>query len=209
MLSPHELDRMSAALENTPMSPVFVFVDLLEDFFAKPPMSHRRPRICNAVNDLVGLARQHEYPIVWVRQEFEPDLNDAYVSMRETGTRITIRGTGGSDLLEELKRVSSDHEIVKKRYSAFFGTNLARLLQELGCDRIVLGGANTHACVRATAVDAFQMDYHVILAADAISSYDEQYHRESMRYLAQSIGKAMSNDEIKDHLDAASGGSNA
>jgi nicotinamidase-related amidase len=191
------------------MRPVFVFVDLLEDFFAKPPLSRRRPRLCNAVNDLVGLARQHEYPIVWIRQEFEPDLSDAYVSMRETGTRITIRGTAGSDLLKELKRASNDHEIVKKRYSAFFGTDLARLLHELRCDPIVLGGVNTHACVRATAVDAFQMDYHVILATDAISSYDEQYHRESMRYLEQSIGKAMSNVEIKERFGAASGGSNA
>ncbi|APV48306.1 hypothetical protein BWI17_00580 [Betaproteobacteria bacterium GR16-43] len=183
------------------MKPVFLFVDLLEDFFANPPLSDRRPRICAAVNDLVGFARQHAYPIVWVRQEFEPDLSDAFVSMRETGTRITIKGTGGSDLLTELQRAPNDHEIVKKRYSAFFGTNLARLLDELGCDRIVMGGVNTHACVRSSAVDAFQMDYRIILAAETISSYDEQYHRESMRYLEQSIGKAMSNVEIRDHLE--------
>jgi nicotinamidase-related amidase len=195
--------RTLGATGGVPMKPVFVLVDLLEDFFTKPPLSQGRPRICNAVNDLVDFARQHGYPIVWVRQEFEPDLSDAYVSMRETGTRVTIRGTGGSALLVELKRASNDHEIVKKRYSAFFGTNLARLLRELGCDRIVLGGVNTHACVRATAVDAYQMDYHVILAVETISSYDEQYHCESLRYLEQSIGKAMSNVHIKDHLGDA------
>lgn len=186
------------------MRPIFVFVDLLEDFFAKPPLSQGRPRICTAVNDLVDFARQHKYPIVWVRQEFEPDLSDAFVSMRESGTRITIRGTGGSDLLSELNRAEMDHEIVKKRYSAFFGTGLERLLGELGCDRIVMGGVNTHACIRASAIDAFQRDYRVIFAGETISSYDEQYHRESMRYLEQSIGKAMSNIEIKKHLGVPS-----
>jgi nicotinamidase-related amidase len=185
------------------MKPVFVFVDLLEDFFAKSPLSNQRLGICRAVNDLAGFARQREYPVVWIRQEFEPDLSDAFLSMRETGTRITIRGTGGSDLLTELNRSPSDHEIVKKRYSAFFGTDLARLLDELRCDQVVLGGVNTHACVRASAIDAFQRDYHVILAAEAISSYDEQYHRESMRYLEQSIGKAMNNAEIKGLLGVA------
>jgi nicotinamidase-related amidase len=185
------------------MKPVFVFVDMLEDFFASPPLSDRRLDICSAINDLTEFAREHEYPIVWIRQEFQPDLSDAYLSMRDTGNRITIRGTGGSDLLAELKQSPNDREIVKKRYSGFFGTGLAKLLAELSCDKIVLGGVNTHACIRATAVDAFQRDYRVILASEAISSYDEQYHQESMRYLEQSIGKTMNNLEIKCHLGIA------
>jgi len=43
----------------------------------------------------------------------------------------------------------------------------------------------------------------VILAVDSISSYDGEYHRESMRYLAQSIGTSMTNSEIKDLVSAA------
>ncbi len=185
------------------MKPVFVFVDLLEDFFSKPPLSERKALLCNAVNDLCAFARRNSYPIVWVRQEFEADLSDAYRSMRETGNRITIRGTAGCAVLSELDRDHGDYEIVKKRYSAFFGTGLKQLLGKLECDRIVMGGVNTHACVRASAVDAFQMDYLVILAAEAISSYDDQYHHESMRYLAQSIGKPMSNAQIKESLGVA------
>jgi isochorismate hydrolase len=92
---------------------------------------------------------------------------------------------------------------VKKRYSAFFGTQLAQLLESVRCSHLIIGGVNTHACVRATAVDAFQLDYNVILATDSIASYDEEYHRESIRYLAQSIGQPMNNGEVRECLRGA------
>jgi len=66
-----------------------------------------------------------------------------------------------------------------------------------------MGGVNSHACVRTSAIDAFQLDYRVVLASDSISSYDDEYHRESMRYLEQSIGKVMTNDQIIEYLGSA------
>ena len=182
------------------MNPVFVFVDLLEDFFSKPPLSARRAALSTAVNDLASFARKNGFPVIWVRQEFEPDLSDALLSMRQTGTRVTIRGTGGCDVIKEIERRPGDAEVVKKRYSAFFGTPLAQLLANARCSHLVIGGVNTHACVRATAIDAFQRDYNVILATDSIASYDDEYHRESIRYLAQSIGRPMTNGEIRECL---------
>lgn len=180
--------------------PVFIFVDLLEDFFQEPPLSERRETLTKAANELVGLARKLSAPIIWVRQEFEPDLSDAFLSMRLTGRRVTIRGTPGCELLSELDQRPGDHEIVKQRYSAFFGTELEEILEEQRCTHLVVSGVNSHACVRMTAVDAYQRDYHVILAEEAISSYDDEYHRESMRYLEWSIGKRMKNAEIESEL---------
>lgn len=185
------------------MKPVFIFVDLLEDFFTQPPLSTRREALVAAANELAGIAREASAPVIWVRQEFEPDLSDAFLSMRQTGRRVTIKGTPGCQLLAELDRRPHDHEIVKQRYSAFFRTGLDGLLESLGCTHVVICGVNTHACVRATAIDAYQRDIHVLLARDAISSYDDEYHRESMRYLERSIGTALSNAELADLLQRA------
>ncbi len=178
------------------MRPVFIFVDLLEDFLSQPPLDAQRSALARAVNELAGMARTAGAPVIWVRQAFEPDLSDAFLSMRQTGRRVTIRGTPGCRTIAELERRPEDHEIVKKRYSAFFRTGLDELLQRLGCTHTVIGGVNSHACVRMTAIDAYQRDYHVILAREAIASYDAEYHRESMRYLTRSIGAAFSNREI-------------
>lgn len=179
------------------MRPVFLFVDLLNDFFMEPPLSVERGRLAQAVNELVGFARASACPVIWVRQEFEPDLSNAFLRMRETGRRVTIKGTEGCQLLAELDRRPDDHEVVKQRYSAFFGTELADVLKSLSCTHLIVAGVNSQACVRATAIDAYQMDYPIILATEAISSYDPEFHRESMRYLAQSIGTPMDNDDLR------------
>jgi nicotinamidase-related amidase len=179
------------------ITPVFIFVDLLEDFFSQPPLASRRQMLARAANDLARMARDISAPLIWVRQEFEPDLGDAFLSMQQTGRRVTIRGTQGCQLLAELDRRPHDYEVVKKRYSAFFGTGLAELLASLGCTHTVICGVNTHACVRTTAIDAYQRDFQVLLPQEAISSYDEEYHRESMRYLARSIGTVLSTAELE------------
>lgn len=187
--------RMS--IEKQEVRPVFLFVDLLNDFFMEPPLSTQRAALTQAVNELARFARAAACPVVWVRQEFESDLSDAFLRMRESGRRVTIKGTEGCQLLSELVRHEGDHEIVKRRYSAFFGTGLAELLDTLSCTHLIMGGVNSHACIRATAIDAYQMDYRIVLATDAISSYDPEFHRESMRYLAQSIGTPMNNADIR------------
>ncbi len=169
----------------------------------EPPLATRRTALVEAVNDLSGFARAAGHPVVWVRQEFEPDLSDAFLRMRETGRRVTIRGTRGCLLLEELVQAPADIVIVKRRYSAFFGTGLAELLERLGCSHLVIGGVNTHACVRTTAIDAYQRDYQVVLAEEAIDSYDPEFHRESFRYLCQSIGTPLRNEALKAWAAAA------
>lgn len=53
--------------------------------------------------------------------------------------------------------------------SAFFGTTLASLLAARGCDSVVLAGASTSGCVRATAVDAVQHGYPTLVVRDAVA----------------------------------------
>jgi nicotinamidase-related amidase len=185
------------------VTPAFIFIDLLEDFLGKPPLTDQRARIATAVTELAVIARRAGFPVIWVRQEFETDLSDAFLSMREAGTSVTIKGTVGCQLISEIETERGDYEIIKKRYSAFYNTGLSQLLGDLGCTHVVICGVNTHACVRTTAVDAFQRDFHVLLATDAIASYDEEYHRESLRYMEQSIGVAMNNRDIEAAIRAA------
>lgn len=173
-----------------------VVIDMLEDFFKSPPLSEKREGLTRATNTLVQQARQSGGMVVWIRQEFEPDLSDAYLSMKDHNTHITIRGTKGCQILRELDVANEDSVLIKKRYSAFYQTDLTKLLEVASIEHLVLTGVNTHACVRATAVDAYQQDFRVSLATDAVDSYDEQYHRESLRYLEQSIARLTSTETL-------------
>jgi nicotinamidase-related amidase len=72
------------------------------------------------------MMRERGCPIVWVRQEFQADLSDAFLEVRAKGISITIKGTPGCQIIPELPIRPSEIVIVKKRYSAFFGPLFAR-----------------------------------------------------------------------------------
>jgi nicotinamidase-related amidase len=174
-------------------------IDLLHDFLRQHE-AHRVGRLIKSTNELISWFRKAELPIIWVRQEFAPDLSDAFLEMRERGIHIAIAGTEGAQIDRRLDWNATDITIIKKRYSAFFGTALDDVLDRLGATDVVLAGVNTHACVRTAAIDAYQRDLKVILAADCMSSYDQEHAAITLRYIDGKIGKVMDNGEIREHI---------
>jgi nicotinamidase-related amidase len=181
--------------------PLLLVIDMQNDFLDGWPVAARESLI-RSTHDLVALIRTHGYPVVWVRQEFEADLSDAFREMKSKRISITIKGTSGCEIVPQLPLAGSDPVIVKKRYSAFFRTRLEEVLAELRPDTLILAGINTHACIRMTAIDAYQRDWPVIVASDCIGSYDEEHHAITLRYLQREIARAMSNQEISAALGA-------
>ena len=175
--------------------PLLIVIDMLQDFLESWEPA-RRERLVRSINELVGLMRSRGHAVLWVRQEFEPDLRDAFPEMKAKGIRKTIKGTPGCQMVAELAVSPSDPVIIKKRYSAFFGTTLDETLARLRPDTIVLAGIHTHACIRTTAIDAYQRDWSVILASDCIDSYDREHHEISLRYMKDKLAAVMSNEEI-------------
>jgi nicotinamidase-related amidase len=177
-------------------APALIVIDLLNDFLqAWAPAS--KQRLIRSTNALVGILRDHNRPVIWVRQEFQPDLRDAFPEMRAKGIRITIQGTPGCQIASELAVARSDTVVIKKRYSAFYGTDLDQVLAGLEPDGLILAGLNTHACVRVTAIDAYQRDWQVIVATDCVGSYDQEHHEISLRYMNGKIASVMSNEQIR------------
>jgi nicotinamidase-related amidase len=182
------------------MKAAIIIIDVLQDFFREGRLKQHRKKLVKSINGLVSIGRERDLPIIWIRQEFKDDLSDAFLALRKSGNKITIENTEGCQLLPELDRQESDHEIVKKRYSAFFKTEMDGLLGRLGVDTLIIAGVNTHACIRMAAVDAYQRDYKIILAIDCIDSYDKGFHNESLRYLEKTISLPLGNKEIKSRL---------
>lgn len=177
--------------------PALLIIDLLNDYFHDDPLRSQKNSLVNSVNQLIHVFRANHLPIIWVRQEFSPDLSDAFPEMKKRDVRITIAGTEGAKLLSGLEYRSSDFEVIKKRYSAFFQTNLDDLLLKIKANPIVIAGVNTHACIRTAAIDAYQRDFEIILARDCVSSYDEEHHRVSLKYMDGKIAQVLSNSQIE------------
>jgi nicotinamidase-related amidase len=179
------------------MKLILIVIDIQQDFFRDGPLAERRAQLSLKINDLVDSARVKNIPIVWVRQEYEPDLSDAPLHNRRNNKSVTIKGTDGCKILAELHHADKDYEIIKKRFSAFFMTNLDKILKQLDVDTIIITGVNTMTCVRVSAIDAYQRDYNVILALECVDAYDKEQHENSIKYLQYAVATGKTNEEIK------------
>lgn len=177
------------------MKPVLLVIDMLVDFLGAWSEADR-VTLVDGVSSLVQAFRTARRPVIWVRQEFEPDLSDAFLEMRRKNIRVAIKGARGCETIPELGVRPDEAQVIKKRYSAFFGTQLDHLLLAHAADTVVLAGINTHACVRTTAIDAYQRDLDVIIPREAVGSYDRDHEAVSLRYMDGKIASVMPLDTV-------------
>ncbi len=176
-----------------------IVIDMQNDFLERLEDDVRATLIANT-NQLIDIFRAFGCPVIWVQQLLSPDLSDAPLLMKDRGISVVIDGTPGARIHSELARHNKDPVVIKKRYSAFFGTDLERILSDLDPEQVTLAGVNTHACVRSTAIDAYQRDMRVLLASDCLASHDPDHGRISMAYMDRNIAVAMANDQISDEM---------
>jgi len=98
-----------------------------------------------------------------------------------------IRGTDGTRPILDLEPQPSDIVLEKRRFSAFFKTDLDQTLRTLHVDTIAVGGIHTHFCVISTAMDAVCHDFTTIILEDISASYKREIHQsfvDAYRYSA-------------------------
>jgi len=187
---------------------VLIVIDLIQDYFnpalwPKSELPGARARLVEATNELTAFFHAHKLPVLWFRQEFVPDLSDAFLHVRQNKKPYAVQGTIGCQLLPELKVTPEDRILVKKRYSAFFRTELDAVLGHMHPQLLVLAGITTPWCIRSTATDAYQRDYRVLLAREAMAAFTARDHFDSLQAMHGLIGNAFSNAEIADYLKSA------
>jgi nicotinamidase-related amidase len=192
---------LSGSPQEIEVTTALLIIDMQADFFIHATLASKREQLTESINQLDSTMRNHQKPVIWVRQEYQTDLSDAPLEVRKHAIHVTIKGTAGAAILPELAANENDHTIVKKRYSAFFETGLDTLLEALGCRRLIIAGVNTHACIRTTVVDAYQRDLEVILASDCVASRDPVHHDVSWRYMEGKLATGMTNTEIAALVD--------
>jgi maleamate amidohydrolase len=142
------------------------------------------------IKALIDKARVKGLPVIYTTGEGRPDKWDrgswSWKSSRadETGGAAPA-GTNtppidGNEIVAMIAPGPKDIVIRKQKPSGFFGSNLASYLTLLGCDSVIVTGTTTSGCVRATAVDAFSLNYRVILAEEGCFDRSEASHAISL-----------------------------
>lgn len=120
--------------------------------------------------------------IIFVCDTHEPDDREF-----EMFPPHCIRGTEEPDVIPELKEFA-DEIMPKRRYSAFFETNLDERLAELQPDKIIIVGDCTNICVLYTAADARYRDYTVEVPVDCVATFDPDAHTFALRQMQTVLG---------------------
>ena len=98
-----------------------------------------------------------------------------------------VRGTEEAEVIAELRGYEGE-TIRKRRYSAFFETDLEDRLAELNPDKVIVCGVCTDICVMHTAADARNRDYAVDVPTDCVASFDADAHRYALDHMEKILG---------------------
>jgi biuret amidohydrolase len=135
---------------------------------------------------LVGAARAAGVPVVFVQELHKRTLLDFGRELDGVEGIHALEGDETTELADGLDPQPDEYLIRKRRYSAFFGTELEIVLKSYRADELILVGALTDVCVQYTFADAHQHDYRCQVVTDCVGGSSRAAHDsalEAMRYL--------------------------
>jgi ureidoacrylate peracid hydrolase len=151
---------------------------------------------------LADAARAADVPCLFARlitrESDETDLLQEWKKRRgtEDDAPLCQEGTRGADFVGPQPQ-GMEAVFSKSRYDAFSGTGLDAHLRGLKRDTLVIAGLTTECCVESTARHAFEKDYHVFIAADAVAAYERDLHDAALKALELNCAiPALSSDII-------------
>ena len=150
----------------------------------------------------IDKARDVGIPIVFIREAHRPDLVDFGRELDGDETVHCIETDPNNQLaIEELGILPSDYRIKKRRYSAFFGTDLEILLKGLKAETLLLCGGLTDVCVHYTFVDGHQHDYFCRVIEDCVGGSSLEAHEASLKAMEYlQTGARRSLDEVTEAI---------
>lgn len=174
---------------SNPTNTALILVDVLQSFFnpGAPNYYQRVGEVVPAMTQLLSAARASDALVVHAVERHRPDIADF------EQPKLPAHCLTGADDAEYLAgfapiQRAREIELAKRRYSAFFATDLDLLLREQGVGTVVVAGVKTNVCIRATIQDAFANGYRVLLPREATNSNRRHLEEAALEDIARYFG---------------------
>lgn len=171
-----------------PARTALVVVDMINEF-CKPGGKMVLPGYEKLVAPqlaLVKAMRDVGAPVIWVHDTHRAGMRRE--REWEKRTPHGLEGTWAVDIIEDLGALPDEIHLIKRRYSAFFQTDLDLTLKDMQVDQLVICGVVTNICVRSTVHDAFFIGYDVVVPADACAATGPREQESSLYDIATHFG---------------------
>ena len=161
-------------------------IDMLKDFIDEGgalETGRDGREIVPFVREKIEEYRDLAYPIIYICDNHERDDKEF-----DMFPAHCVKESEGSSIIEDLDVLDNDKIIFKRRYSAFYGTDLDLYLREKGIDEISLVGVCTNICVLYTSADARNISYQVNVYKDGVASFDREAHDFALKEMENTLG---------------------
>jgi nicotinamidase-related amidase len=139
-------------------------------------------RIIPNIQGLIERERANGSEVIFICDTHDPD--DLEFQMFPVHC---VRGTEEAEVIPELRGYEGK-TVRKRRYSAFFETDLEGILADMAPDKVIVCGVCTDICVMHTAADARNRDYAVEVPTDCVASFDQDAHRNALAHIENILG---------------------
>jgi maleamate amidohydrolase len=159
-----------------------------------------------ATRRLLDVARDKGVPVVYTTIAFEPSLRDGGLWMQKVPALAVLQLGGPWAAIDPRLDPREDETVlVKKGASGFFGTNLASVLVSQGVDSVILCGATTSGCIRATAIDLLQYGWPTIVPRECVGDRAQAPHDANLFDIQAKYADVVSLEDALVYLETVPG----
>ncbi len=183
--------------------PAVVVVDMTRAFVEDeyPLACEKTGRPCAAaIGRLLDAARAVEIPVFYTGGivSDQPILRGRWKSNHENPLLNTPKA---HEIVEEIAPQPGELVIRKSKPSAFFGTDFNAYLIYHNVDTLIVTGMVTSGCVRATVVDAFSLNYRVVVPIECSADRSQTSHKVSLVDMHMKYADVIPVDEVIGYLE--------
>jgi len=160
-----------------------LIVDMIHDFVDGKFGSPEATAIVNKIADFSKNIRESGGTVVYLKDSHSPEDPEIKI----WGPHA-MKGTWGSEIVENLKPYEGDLVIEKSTYNGFLFTNLAEELKKRNVDEVLICGVATDICVLHTAFGAFSHGFKVKILADLCAGTSKEMHEMALEYMKKNYG---------------------
>jgi nicotinamidase-related amidase len=186
-----------------------LLIDTQNDFLRASKLAPSAAEFVRGAARLLDGCRQLAVPVVhiWTTVRHEDDRRMPH--WIRAGKWMCVDGSDGHATPIQLRPRPGERIVHKTFFSGFHTGELARVLDFLACNIVVIAGLYEHACVRTTAIDAYQAGLEVRIASDAVASNDAEHAILTRRWLSERVAHYEKVDRLLRSIATAGNGSSA
>jgi nicotinamidase-related amidase len=183
--------------------PALIVVDMSVGFTdPESPLHCDLEEVVGAIAQFLAASRAARYPVLYTTVAYDDaGKKAATVFIDKVPALLTLEaGSRWVEIDPRLAPQPGEAVVTKLFASAFYKTPLASLLAAQQVDGVIVTGASTSGCVRATAVDALQHGYRVVVPREAVGDRNLAAYEANLYDIDAKYGDVLALDDVLEHL---------